>query len=425
MAQYDTKKGKLLNSNDTLYEVVMVSNQQTALDGGIGGVSIDAFGRQRVAEPFTLFDSFTRYDDNQKFWNVQTGGASGALGSDGASIDMTVDSNGGEYYWRETKRVFAYQPGKSLQTMNTFVMNEGKTNLRQRVGYFGTDNGIFLELDGTNLYFVIRAYGTDTRVPQSAWNVDKADGTGQSLFDIDITKAQIFWTDIEWLGVGSVRVGFIYNGVFVHCHTFHHANSTIAPYMATACLPVRFEIENTGATGSSSTLKQICSTVISEGGYTLSGTVRSIGRDGNSPRDLTIANTFYPVLAIRLKDDRRDAIVIPSGLNAAPIAGNNSIVNWRVYKNVTVTGGSWLSAGTYSSVSYNADPTSFTGGDLIGQGYIVATNQSAGSVQLSSNDIFAYQLQRNYDSSETLLIAASSTVAGDDILAAINWEEVT
>jgi hypothetical protein len=425
MAQYDSKKNKLKGDNDTLYEVVMVADQLTALAGGIGGVSTDAFGRQRVAEPFTLFDSFTRYDDNEKFWNIQTGGASGAVGSDGASIDMTVDGNGGEYYWRETKKVFAYQPGKSLQIMNTFVMNEGKSNLRQRVGYFGTDNGIFLELDGTELYIVKRAYGSDIRVAQSNWNIDKADGTGRSLFNLDITKAQIFWTDIEWLGVGSVRCGFVYNGVFVHCHTFHHANSTIEPYMATACLPIRYEIQNTGATGSSSTLKQICSTVISEGGYRLSGTTRSIGRPGNSPRDLTSANTFYPVLAIRLKDDRRDAIVIPSGLNAAPIAGNNSVVNWRVYKNATVTGGSWLSAGISSSVSYNVNPTSFTGGELLGQGYVVATNQSAGSVQLSSNDLFAYQLERNSDSSETLLIAASSTVAGDDILAAINWEEIT
>ena len=37
--------------------------------------------------------------------------------------------------------------------------------------------------------------------------------------------------------------------------------------MTTATLPVRYEITNTGTTASSSSLKQICSSVVSEAGF--------------------------------------------------------------------------------------------------------------------------------------------------------------
>jgi len=84
---------------------------------------------------------------------------------------------------------------------------------------------------------------------------------------IDLTKSQIFWTDIEWLGVGSVRTGFILDGRYIICHIFNHANFLKYPYMTSAIGPVRYEITNTTGTAPASNLMQICSTVISEGGY--------------------------------------------------------------------------------------------------------------------------------------------------------------
>jgi hypothetical protein len=37
-------------------------------------------------------------------------------------------------------------------------MNAAKANLRQRVGYFGTQNGLYFELNNTTKSFVIRTY---------------------------------------------------------------------------------------------------------------------------------------------------------------------------------------------------------------------------------------------------------------------------
>ncbi len=427
MAQYSLQRNALLNQNDALYEVMMIANEHgTTGTGGFTSTALDAFGRLRVSEPFTLFDSFTRYKENTKFSTQASVGGTHALSlDDSASIDMSVTTTQGSKVIRESKRVFAYQPGKSLQILNTFVMNEEKVGLRQRVGYFGSSNGIFLELDGLDLYLVRRSYGSDERVHQLAWNIDPLDGTGRSNVSLDISKAQIFWMDVEWLGVGSIRCGFVVDGIFLQCHTFHHANVTTRPYMATACLPIRYEIENTATTESNSKLKQICATVISEGGYTLTGIPLSVGVALTAKKDLTVANTYYPVLAIRLRNDRRDAIAIPNSISIQAVSsGGSSLLSYHVTEASQIVGGSWLNADSDSNVVYNTTMTSFVGGNIIHQGYFGASNQSSGNVDLKG-DVFKYQLKRNFDSCETFLISVASSGAGDDVVASIDWEEIT
>jgi hypothetical protein len=225
----------------------------------------------RVSPPVTLFDSQNRYAKSADFDEALSGSATVTYSADESSVLLNVTSASGDKVIRETRRVFAYQPGKSLLVMNTFVMPTAHANLRCRVGYYGVNNGVFFERAGTALRMVRRTYTSgsvvDNVVAQADWNGDKLDGTGSSGLTIDTTKSQIFWQDFEWLGVGSVRTGFVINGKFIVCHTFNHANILALVYMTTAILPIRYEIENTGATDGSRTMKQICSTVISEGGY--------------------------------------------------------------------------------------------------------------------------------------------------------------
>ena len=165
--------------------------------------------------------------------------------------------------------------------MNSFAFSDLQSNLRQRVGYFGAENGIYFEANGTELAFVLRSKTSgsvnDTRrYVQSTWDGDTFDGHGASGVILDPTKTNIFWMDVEWLGVGDVRCGFVVDGKPLPAHIFHNDNVQTEPYMTTACLPIRYEIRNTGVTTSNSRLKQICSTVVSEGGYALSGKQRSV-----------------------------------------------------------------------------------------------------------------------------------------------------
>jgi hypothetical protein len=395
-----------------------------------GSTSFDSFGRMRISDPMTLFDSSHRYSDNN-LWATSTGvNSSGVFNSGQGLVDLMIPVTSGAFVKRETIRNFAYQPGKSLLTMNTFVMSPAKTNLRQRVGYFGSDNGIYLQLNGADLSFVKRTsvngvIGEEFTVNQSSWNGDKLDGTGPSGLTLDITKAQILWMDIEWLGVGSVRIGFVINGKFIVCHSFHHANLIASTYITTATLPLRYEIENIGTTTGASTLKQICSTVISEGGYEMRGLQQAIGTNIMAVKDLTTAGTFYPLVSLRLKSDRLDSIAVLSAMSILP--KDNGSYSWRLLGGSTTTAGTWVSAGANSSVEYNISGTAVAGGKVLAQGFVASTTQSKSSIDLPREDLFKFQLEKNsfIGSGYEISLALACDTATTHAFGSLDWEEVS
>ena len=436
MAQFRTDK-HIIDSGQvtTRYEVFMLSDRLTP-----SGTGTDAFGRVRVSQPVTLFDSSHRFSDNGLWATSNTASNSSyTFVENQSTIDLKVTTTANAEVIRETTKVFSYQPGKSLLTMNTFAMETPKANVRQRVGYFGASNGIYLENDGTTNYFVLRTNTSntiaETRVPQSQWNIDKFDGTGYSsqtgssehADGLDVSKTNILWMDVEWLGVGDVRCGFIVDGRMIPAHIFHNDNKNTVPYMTTASLPLRYEIKNTGVTTSNSTFKQICSTVISEGGYELYGSQQAIQTPVATPIDLPVAGTYYPIISLRLKSTRLDAIVILTALSILGIT-NNAYYNWQVRAGADTTGGgTWVNAGANSAVEYKLDGGTVTGGRILASGFTGASNQSAQPVDILKQALFKFQLERNglTNTAYELTLCAAASSNGADIYASMDWEEIT
>jgi hypothetical protein len=271
-------------------------------------------------------------------------------------------------------------------------MDDTEPNLRQRVGYFDTQNGVFFQKNGNTNQFVLRSYVTgavsDSRtVAQSSWNGDKLDGTGPSGYTIDPTKSQILWIDFEWLGVGSVRCGFIIDGKFILCHTFHNANSLTSVYMTTATLPIRYEITNTDTASSSSTMKAICASVISEAGY------EQISADHIARRTTalsTISTTFLPLVSIRLASTALGAIVLPNRVAVIPTTGQNYEV--ALFKNATLTGASWSAVASNSNVEQDISATAMTGGTIVQVDY-VSSSGSGGNTVLDSATGYNWDIQ--------------------------------
>ena len=435
MAQFRKDQSKYLPDGKTIFEVGMLADRLTA-----SGTATDAFGRLRTSEPLTLFDSYHRYQDNGKYVTSTSGTANTEYQTNQSVVDMNVGTTSGDRCYRETSRVFAYQPGKSLLIMNTAVMNAQKTNLRQRVGYFNTQNGIFFENDGTGNYLVLRSYTTgaviETRVAQADWGIDNFDGTGASSQlghpdrgNLDITKANIFWIDIEWLGVGDVRCGFVVDGLMVPAHIFHNDNLRTTTYMTTAILPIRYEIENMGTTASASKMKQICSTVVSEGGYTLSGKARSISIPVVTPKDLPTAGTFTPILSIRLKDSFQDAIAVLKDVEFFG-ATNNTSYRYKIIIGGTLTGASWASSANDSPIEYDITASAVSGGRDATVGYVnVSAGAGGAAINLSREMLFTYQLERDpfAASNKGVIITLAGTGAanGNDAVGAMVWEEIT
>jgi hypothetical protein len=370
-----------------------VSFSSTGNTVSIGGTNLDAFGRLRVSQPYTLFDSQNRYAADPQFdTSTATGGAATHLSNE-SSVSMAVTTTSGSEVVRQTYRVFPYQPGKSLLLLATFKMDTAKTNLRQRVGYFNTGNGVFLEKNGTGVpRFVVRTStsgsASDARyVDQTSWNGDKLDGTGTSGITLDLTTTHILFLDFEWLGVGSVRCGFVINGQFIVCHTFHNANIQTTVYMTTAILPVRYEITNTGTTASSSAMKQICSSVMSEGGYE-AVSQEYVARMTAATTGTFLTTTFKPLVSIRLASTALGSVILPYNLNFLPTTSDN--YELALFQNATLTTPTWTAISNNSKVEQDIASTSMTGGSLV---YSEFTTGKSGRVPLATGSGYNWDLQ--------------------------------
>jgi hypothetical protein len=367
---------------------------------------LDAFGRLRVSGPYTLFDAQNRYEINNKFYSNVSGNAIVSYLASESTVLLTVGTGGGNLI-RETKNVFTYQPGKSLLIMNSLVMSSSNA-CTQRVGYFNNSNGVFLERSPDGIVsFVIRNNGFEDRVTKSNWNTNKCPG-------LDITKAQIFWIDIEWLGVGSVRTGFIIDGVFVTAHVFHHANRTSSVYMTTAILPVRYEIS-----GTSGSMKQICTTVISEGGYDqklpLFSQIR--GTTSTNAFELVTSGVVYPVISIRLKSTRFDSLVLLKYIDILTLSNQN--VTWYLILNPVLTAASWTAHANSIVVEVDISATTLSGGTNIFNGYL--TNNSTIQVPISEIDV---SIGRTNLASDIITLAVSGFSNNTKIGAMLSWIEI-
>lgn len=78
------------------------------------GDAIDAFARLKVSSPFTIFDSQHRYQENDKWDTYTTTGGSTLFQPNESVIDLITSTVSGAKVYRETKKVFPYQPGKSI-----------------------------------------------------------------------------------------------------------------------------------------------------------------------------------------------------------------------------------------------------------------------------------------------------------------------
>jgi hypothetical protein len=394
----------------------------------IGGNNVDAFGRLRVSNPLTIFDSKSIMSKNTLFNETTANGGSVTYTANKSTVNLNVTEAASSKTVRQSNRVMSYQPGKSLLIFNTFVMNEPTTNLKQKVGLFDANNGIFFYADGTTLKIVRRTYtsgaAVDTEISQSSWNGDKLDGTGASGFDLDPATSNILFIDIEWLGVGSVRVGFVINGQLITAHTFNNANSLTTVYMQTANLPIRYEIERAGTlTAGTYTLQQICSSCISEGGYSPQGLEQMIGTGTVSAGvNLSTANTYYNIATIRIKSGRPYAVIVPAGVDILNVS--NGDFEWGLFVNATLT-----SSFSYSSfsdnVEYDLQTTEFaTTGTRIAGGYL--GGKTAPFTLGGSFIAFANQLGQTIGgTSDTLTLGVRPGTANGDVAGLLKWYDLT
>lgn len=345
----------------------------------------DAFGRMRMSGITTLFDSKQLYDAQPLRWDdAAATGTTSTHSTATATTTIGSDGLGNRTRTRQTKMRFNYQPGKSLMILTTFKFGATPSaSVKKRVGYFDNNNGIFLEYSANvaTLYRRTATSGSPSdaiSAVQSDWNIDKFDGTGPSKMTLDFTKVQIMWIDMEWLGVGRVRIGFVINGVLYYAHQFLCSNLMTQVYMSTPNLPVRFQlIDNTS--GSAQSMDCICCTVASEGGDDDTGITHSVDRGVSA---LTFANntSIHPLVSIRLKSTHLSLTALIRSVEVLCLDTNP--FRWCLLLNPTVAGvdaASWTDV-TNLGIQYDitrSNTNTLTGGTVLASGYSSQASRDA------------------------------------------------
>lgn len=429
--------------------------------------ALDAFGRTRVSNPSTLLDirfpslpqnlpsiaPTAQVLDNELQVNINV--SSGFGWGNGGGYMALIGSLGVTGYALSQSRTFVtYQPGKSLFMLfsGQFLTNDTYDTY---IGLFDTTiltipdrcqpkSGVYLSIVNGVPYFNIADNGSITSIAQSEWNLDKMNGTGPSGLTLDFRKTQLLAIDLEWLGVGRVRYGFYAFGQVQYAHQVTHLNVLTNPYTRSINLPVTYLLTGDTDTEDMGELKQICSTVMSEGGYTPIGRPFSANTGNNDTSEVTLVNlTETPLLAIRgnVSKGYYHQSIVPTTFSVIDQDSNNTLlIRLRLFRgqdtaNIVAT--TWSSASSYSLVQYAqhtiAGVTNFTtfnttGSIVLANDYILGKGSN---IVANLNSAFSTLLLNvsadEYNTPDVLVVTAQRVgngAATAKTWASIDWQEV-
>jgi len=413
------------------------------------GPALDAFSRLRVSMAYSLFDSQQEYGlDTLRTWDAAANGTLAAGSSSGSAVNgsnavgprdvntrltpITVSTTNGHYSVLQSRQYTRYIPGKSHLVFLTGVFATGASSTAGFVRRTSTSGSV-----------------VDNLVAQSAWNIDKMDGTGTSGLTLDFTKTQILFISAQWLGVGRVIIGFDIDGRLYPAHQFLNANVLTVPYTQTFNLPVRMEVRNTSATTTTArsgyfdanngvflqtsltagtppggSIQFCCASVQTEGGQ------EERGFPNSSPAGITTiaVTTRRPVLSLRPK-------ATYGGItNRAHIEGLEYLLrattNDSLYEIViggTLTGAAWTSVSTNSVAEYDTTATAIAGGESIFKGFVIsgsgATANTTGGAADLRNPLVLSQIDALAATQTNISIVCTSFTGTSNITAAMNWHE--
>ncbi len=353
--------------------------------------AVDPFGRLRISEPYTYFDTTHQYDNSPLFWDTIVSGT-GAIShvANQSAVQLTTGGTAsGASVKFQTHNYMRYQPGKALLVLMTGLLGSPTVNVVRRCGYYDDQNGAFFEVNANGLVVTRRTNTSgsvvDNQTTQANFNVDKLDGTGPSGVTIDLTKVQLFFIDLQWLSIGIIRWGIEFDGRPIICHIGDHSNILTTPYMTTANLPVRYEITNTGTASGTNTLLAICSVAISEGGQDLFGIPFGVNTGTTS---LSVSSARVPLLSIRpaltFQSVANRGLMQPTSFDMAA----DQLVVVEVFLNPTLTGASWAAVNaTHSIAEMDTSASAISGGvcvySALGGGAAKILTASAQDLNLS------------------------------------------
>jgi hypothetical protein len=273
----------------------------------------------------------------------------------------------------------------------------------------GTVTGTFVETrTGVDI--------TENFIPQSAWNIDKMDGTTCSGIKLDPTKGNVFEIQLQYLGYGALLfcVENPGHGVFQQVHRIEYSNANVSPNMTAPYLHLEIEAENQGNT----TNLDVYSA--SMAGFTEGIQVPLRDLRGEGFTKASIGTSFTNIIAFR------NARTFATRLNRSPIwpaivsfssEGNRPVLAIAVINPTFAGEPDWTSIDAADSImEYDTAGTTVTGGRQVVEFALGKTDSLSvnlpnhyGHVCLLPGDVFC--------------LAARTTSGTSEVSASCAWEE--
>jgi len=422
MAQWNKNTQDFLNQERSLFEVYNIADHWGNQTDWRPQFSDN--NRLKVAPFQTVFFNTFQYGKETDVWDESVVGVGTATHSASSSnVVMEVGSTAGSKVVRQTKQVMRYIPGRPATLTFAIRLEAPQVGIRRRFGLFDENDGAYFEDDGGTYSYVIRSstsgITTERRVTREDWNGEKFDGNGYTGVTADPTKQQMISINYEWYGAGGVKFNWLMKNETIVSHEFENSNVNDLVWCRSPFLPIRCEIENVTGVAGTHYLYQGSNSLIQEGEPEKLGTLLSVSNDITGTT-MPLANTFYPIISLRLKTDQLQAVMLLRSLQA--VTNDNTNVYWRLYENSTLTGASWTDHPDPNSfMQYDTTATALTGGTSLLSGFTIA----GGASLVDVDDKAALQLGRSGIGtiSDTYTLACASPNVNKAALAVLNWIE--
>lgn len=343
---------------------------------------LDAFGKLRVSGATILGEYiFSSGTLPTQFSGTFDGGGTISWDNNSRALILTNTTSADSHVSYTSNTYHHYYPGSSQLFVGTLAIGDtGKMNLMREWGMFDEKNGFFFMLDDMTLGVGIRSNVTGTVqtvfVPQSDWNKDRADGTGPSQMNLDVTMMNIYWIDVQWLGAGRVRFGTYYNGQRVTLHEYYQGNNFPYPLTAMGSLPVSVHQMNMGVTGSISQMRAWCMAVWTESNLdvrtTASSALQSISKTITLNDTYTYIGTLSPKENLPNGQPNR-SLYWPTEIEASgwdTVTGAPAIFELEIYAEPIISGFVWQNVSSSQTVEYDTSGTFIASGIAVSQRFI-------------------------------------------------------
>lgn len=397
----------------------------------------DMTNRLRVANLNKILENVWQYDLQPRSWSTRltgSGTVSGPGQKDPAYAQMATTTASGDKAELRTKRFLVYQPFRTHVITMAMILGEGKTNLVKRFGQYTNFNGWYFEQNGTSEFYVgyrnnsFEATGTiDTRIERANWNVDRLDGTGPSGLNIStlLNNALTFVIEYVWHGTQGIRFEIEYFDKLYPVHEVVWSATEEKPFARSALLPLNYEIENTGAVATSSTMYVGPASFNIEGGEERAGLRFS---RGNRPTEaVTATSTTVPNYIFGIRPKLQINSINNRG-SITPLAYqifSDADIYYEIQLQAIPTNGTWTSIGATSITEYSFDFTTLsTEGYTIASGYVQGSNNRSGNIANSFEDLETVEIDTlNSNAQLAIVVRAYKISSNAEVRASIKWKE--